>query len=451
MTGIVSLRRLRALLAPAALGHRRHAGQRRRQGHPQRGLVRRGHHVAGRRGGPHRAARRAGRRSAVGLWFSTTAPAYLDKTNATAIHAALGLPSSVPARRRRRLGALGRRRRARRPAPAGGLAVLSDIRTGLPGRRRRGRRRRRRGGVRSSATGADVHRRADRRRHAPPASSSTAGGCPATRLSRQWEERFGEHAYLPARRGGRHRRPEVGRARRRRPRPRGRHRPATPGPCKAAAKAVGARPEALRRRPDGRRSATPAPPTAGCVLADVLDRAEPGQTIAVVQLADGCDVVAAAHHRRASPARAGRRRRCRSSSPPPATTSTYATFLTWRGFLRREPPRRPEPDRPGRPAVAAHRRRGSTASSAAERRGAASSTSRRRGCRMETRRHRPDDAGAHGRRAGHHRHLHRRPAGLLAVARRWSPRSSTSTAAAASSASSPTSTRPRSRSATGSR
>src|SRR3954451_17029211 len=31
------------------------------------------------------------------LWFSTIAPAYLDKTNATAIHAALRLPAHVPA------------------------------------------------------------------------------------------------------------------------------------------------------------------------------------------------------------------------------------------------------------------------------------------------------------------------------------------------------------------
>ena len=29
----------------------------------------------------------------------------------------------------------------------------------------------------------------------------------------------------------------------------------------------------------------------------------------------------------------------------------YATFLTWRGQLRREPPRRPDPERPGAPTV----------------------------------------------------------------------------------------------------
>ncbi len=31
------------------------------------------------------------------------------------------------------------------------------------------------------------------------------------------------------------------------------------------------------------------------------------------------------------------------------TISSYASFLTWRGLLRREPPRRPEPDRPAAP------------------------------------------------------------------------------------------------------
>ena len=52
-----------------------------------------------------RGARRATTRDVVA--FATTAPAYPDKTNATAIHAALGLPDDVPARRRRRRGPLG--------------------------------------------------------------------------------------------------------------------------------------------------------------------------------------------------------------------------------------------------------------------------------------------------------------------------------------------------------
>src|SRR2546430_2286442 len=68
------------------------------------------------------------------LYFATAQPAYLDKTNATAIHAALDLAPSTPAYDmagavRSGAGALGAALDARRPA----LAVLSDIRTGLPG------------------------------------------------------------------------------------------------------------------------------------------------------------------------------------------------------------------------------------------------------------------------------------------------------------------------------
>ncbi len=65
------------------------------------------------------------------IFFATTTPPYLDKTNATAIHAALdlgheGSPSIWPGRHGRR---------SARPAPrrpTGGLALMSDLRTGLP-------------------------------------------------------------------------------------------------------------------------------------------------------------------------------------------------------------------------------------------------------------------------------------------------------------------------------
>ncbi|HEU5321613.1 MAG TPA: hydroxymethylglutaryl-CoA synthase, partial [Methylomirabilota bacterium] len=68
------------------------------------------------------------------LYFATSDPAYLDKTNATAIHAALDLPTSafavdVAGSVRAAVGAMRAARDARGPA----LAVLSDIRTGLPG------------------------------------------------------------------------------------------------------------------------------------------------------------------------------------------------------------------------------------------------------------------------------------------------------------------------------
>jgi 3-hydroxy-3-methylglutaryl CoA synthase/uncharacterized OB-fold protein len=276
------------------------------------------------------------------VWFATTEPAYADKTNATAIHAALGLPRSVGAFDVN--GAVRSNVAACLAAgPSAGLAVLSDIRTGLPG-------------------GADEANGGDAAAAllfgegdgviAEIIGGATATGefldrwrTPGDAASRQWEERFGEHAYaelvdlavtdalkaagitaadldnvvlagLPAR------------------------------AVKAAARAVGARPEAYADDLSAELG-NPGVAQAMVVLADVLDRAEPGQTIAVVQLADGADVLLL----RTTPAIATYR-----SSPTVreqlATTRddlSYAQFLTWRGVLRREPPRRPEPDRPAAP------------------------------------------------------------------------------------------------------
>ncbi|MBV8235254.1 MAG: hydroxymethylglutaryl-CoA synthase, partial [Acidimicrobiia bacterium] len=68
------------------------------------------------------------------LWFSTVAPAYLDKTNATAVHAALRLDHDVPAfdmvgAVRSAVGALVTALKASGTT----LVITSDLRTGLPG------------------------------------------------------------------------------------------------------------------------------------------------------------------------------------------------------------------------------------------------------------------------------------------------------------------------------
>ena len=68
------------------------------------------------------------------LYFATTDPAYMEKTNAATVHAALGLDSSVVAYDfggavRSGIGAL--RAALERAEPT--LVVLSDVRTGLPG------------------------------------------------------------------------------------------------------------------------------------------------------------------------------------------------------------------------------------------------------------------------------------------------------------------------------
>jgi hypothetical protein len=62
------------------------------------------------------------------------APAYLDKTIANTIHAALALPTSVGSVRLRRLDPLGHAA-ILGAGTMGGLAVLSDIRTGFPAAR----------------------------------------------------------------------------------------------------------------------------------------------------------------------------------------------------------------------------------------------------------------------------------------------------------------------------
>ena len=68
------------------------------------------------------------------LWFSTVAPAYLDKTNATAIHAALRFDAAIPAvdfggAARSAVGAL----RAALGSPSRTLVVASDLRVGRSG------------------------------------------------------------------------------------------------------------------------------------------------------------------------------------------------------------------------------------------------------------------------------------------------------------------------------
>lgn len=274
--------------------------------------------------------------------FATTEPAYLDKTNATAIHAALALSNSIPA-----FDTLGSARSGIAAAwmaqAAGGLAVLSDIRTGRPG------------GADESGGGDGAVALAfgdgDDVVATPVASASATAEfldrwrLPGDLASQQWEERFGEHAYLPLVNqavtdalksagvaagdldhvivAGLHARA-----------------------VKAAAKAIGARPEAYADDLTARVGNTG---TAhwGVLLADVLDWAEPDQTIAVVNLADGVDVWLLR-----TTAALARRRPATTVRQQLASTRddlSYASFLTWRGMLRREPPRRPEPERPAAP------------------------------------------------------------------------------------------------------
>jgi hydroxymethylglutaryl-CoA synthase len=274
--------------------------------------------------------------------FATTAPAYADKTNATAIHAALAMPSHVGAYDL--VGAVRSNVAACTLADrVGGLAVLSDIRTGLPG-----------GSDESGGGDAAV---ALIFGEGPQALTETIGGGTATaefldkwRLpgeasSRQWEERFGEHAYAPlveeavtaALKSAGMTAADVDHA-------------IVTGPhtraMNAARRSIGFRADAIVEDLTTTIGNTGVA-HAALMLTDVLDRAEPGETVAVVQLADGVDVwlirttEALATYRGGPPVRA----RAEAGRDDLA----YAQFLTWRGFLSREPPRRPEPEPPAAP------------------------------------------------------------------------------------------------------
>jgi 3-hydroxy-3-methylglutaryl CoA synthase len=290
-----------------------------------------------------------------GLYFATAVPGYLDKTNATAIHAALDLDGSAPAydmigSARSGIGAM---RAAADTADAGRvtMAVLADIRTGNPGGAEEAQ-----GGDAAAAVvfAAGGPLLAE---HLATASSTAEfldrWRVPGEAASRQWEERFGETAYLPLAEA------------------------AFTDACKkagitaeqvdhlivtslhsraakGAARATGVRAEALVDD----RSATvgnTGTAAAGLLLADVLDRAEPGQVVVLLSLADGADVTV---WRTTAALPAFRQGRTTVAAMVDTGTRpvSYANFLTWRGMLHREPPRRPDPTRPAAPPTYRHER-----------------------------------------------------------------------------------------------
>ncbi|HRW36647.1 MAG: OB-fold domain-containing protein [Acidimicrobiales bacterium] len=282
------------------------------------------------------------------LWFSTVAPAYVDKANATAVHAALLLPTEAIAAD---LGGSVRSGIAALRLALGGsgtqLVVSADIRTGLPGSADEAA-----GGDAAAAllVGDDGD--------APVIAELVGAGSatdefldrwrtPGDDRSKQWEEKFGETRYVPVALAalaaaladagidadrvdalvvaGLH-----GRA------------------CKAVAKRSGV---------DGAKvvddlAATVGNPGAaqpGLLLASALDTAAPGQVIVLLTLSDGADALVfrttdaiASFEPALSVAE-----QAAAGAPLP-----YGKFLAWRGHLTPEPPRRPEPARPSASAAA---------------------------------------------------------------------------------------------------
>jgi 3-hydroxy-3-methylglutaryl CoA synthase/uncharacterized OB-fold protein len=288
------------------------------------------------------AARRArwnGAFAPASVHFATTAPAYADKTNATAIHAALELPGEVFATDhagsiRSAVGAM------RAAAADGGLAVLSDIRLGLPGSADEA------GGGDGAAAflfgvGEDVIA------ELLSQTSATAEFLdrwrkPGETASSTWEERFGLGQYLPLIETA------AGSAL---------AQAGDPTPDHVVVASPHARAARTAAKQFGDAAADPLESVtgnlgaaqAGVRLADVLDRASPGQIILVISAADGADAMVL----RVTDAIGGRPDAASARKQlERAHEVDYATFLTWRGGLRREPPRRPDPLRPDAPPAA---------------------------------------------------------------------------------------------------
>jgi hydroxymethylglutaryl-CoA synthase len=271
------------------------------------------------------------------LYFATSSPAYADKTNASAIHSALGLPSAAFATD---LVGTGRSGIAawRAAAATGGLAVTADVRVGRPGSADE-----RLGGDGASAllfgegpAIADIL----------ATTSHTAEfldrwRSPQSVTGEQWEERFGADRYAALIRTSVDAiLDEAGLA--------DIDHVVVACPNSAITKRVGTLVKALKSTvtsPAGFSGVA----DAGIALASVLDVAEPDETVLVISAFDGCDAVLL---RTTAQLPLSRQSTPVSEQRGGGIVVPHLTYLSWHGLVELEPPRRPEPDRPAAPPAA---------------------------------------------------------------------------------------------------
>jgi 3-hydroxy-3-methylglutaryl CoA synthase len=276
------------------------------------------------------------------VWFATVAPPYLDKTNATVLHAALRLPEECGAYDlvgsvRGTLGAL--RAAAAQTGPA--LAVAADVRTGLAG-----------GpdesffgdGAAALVVGADTH--GDVVAQLGPWVSVTGEfvdrwRIPGEQRSRLWEERFGEVRYGEL---GADALDRLWKAAGIGPEDvdhlivTGTHGRASKAVAQRSGVAADRLVEDVASVVGNTGAAHPL-----LLLVDLLERAEAEQTIVLLTLADGAEALVL----RTTGALAAAREAGASvgSQVVAGGPVSYGRYLTWRGVLPNEPPRRPEPAR----------------------------------------------------------------------------------------------------------
>ena len=282
-----------------------------------------------------------GREQAVGsVWLATTDPVYADKTNATAVHAALGLePNMVAAD----LGATLRSGIVALLLAARdhGLAVLADRRGGPVGGadEREG----------ADAAAAFLFGERDLLARIVGTASVTAEfvdrwRTPGNPDGVAWEERFGEQRYTElagqvlavlAEAGV-----DLGGVRRF---------AVTGGNARAVRSVASAVRKATGATQDGDDLAgiigNAGAAQAGLALADLLDAATAGETLLLISLADGADALVL----RADDAIAERRGEPLRAQVKAGVTISYPEYLLWRERLTAERPRRPDPERPSAP------------------------------------------------------------------------------------------------------
>ncbi|MCU1429608.1 MAG: 3-hydroxy-3-methylglutaryl CoA synthase [Actinomycetia bacterium] len=275
------------------------------------------------------------------LLFSTVAPGYLDKTNATTIHAALRLDEDVTAfdlngSVRSAVGALQLALQAKQPA----LVVSADLRTGLPGSADEAGN----GDAAAALLVGDDSNGTVIAEYLGGASTTEEfldrWRTPGDTRSKVWEERFGETKYVPL---GEHAwkraldavgvaAADVSRV-------------IVASSHARAARSLtgrlGVAKEALANDLSATVGFTGAAHPA-LLLTAALETASPGDVVALVTLADGADVL---FFRATDAISSYRSVRPLAGQIDNGAPIAYGKFLTWRGMLPTEPPRRPEPDR----------------------------------------------------------------------------------------------------------
>ena len=278
------------------------------------------------------------------IWFATATPAYLDKTNAAAIHAALRQPAEAAAfdfggAIRSGAGAL----LGTLSAPGSGttLVVVADQRDGLPTST-------------DESAGGDAAAALLIGDDSPgtPVIAEYLGGAsvtdefldrwrsPGDRRSKTWEERFGETRYVPLGEqawGAALKSVGLTADSIDRVAITGMHGRAVKALGRKLGVADGALVDDLTSTVGQAGSAH-----VGLMLASLIEQSAPGQLLAVVSLADGADVLVF----RTTDARGGwSATETVADQIAAGAELPYGKFLSWRGMVTVEPPRRPEPQR----------------------------------------------------------------------------------------------------------